>query len=85
MSYRNVLLLGAALGALTLVYAPIALLLISQLQQPVFGVVTLAATGANEISAPTAPLLVVVFGNGETRSTAAGNQKHLELSGRLHW
>lgn len=41
----------------------------------------LAATGARQIPAPVCAFAVVIRGNGERRSTAAGNEKHLGSGG----
>jgi len=48
------------------------------LQKTVFRIVALAASGAGQIAAPGGALAIVVLGNSERRSAAAGDQEHAE-------
>jgi hypothetical protein len=51
----------------------------SHLKQPVFGIVTLAASGANQVAAPGGALAVVILGDREGRAAAAGDQEHAKV------
>src|SRR5271170_5427852 len=66
----------SALIHFPIAFAPRALTVIAQLQQPVFGVVPLAATGTLQIAGAGRTLAVVVFGNGKSPATAAWHQIH---------
>lgn len=46
---------------------------IAQFQQPIFGVVALAAIWALQVTSPSRPLMVIVFRDGEDPATAAGD------------
>ena len=61
---------------LATVNLPIPLAMITNFQQPVFGIVALAAIRADQITAPCSALVIVVLRNRERRSAAAWNQKH---------
>jgi len=50
----------------------------SHLEETVLGIVTLAASGAGEIAAPSGALTIVVFRDGEGGAAAAGDEKHME-------
>jgi hypothetical protein len=51
--------------------------MVAQLQEPVLGVVALAAVGALQIPAPSGALVIVVLGDGERRAATAGHEIHL--------
>lgn len=50
----------------------------SHLEQAVLRVMALAASGTGEIATPGGTLAIVVFGDGEGRAAAAGDQEHAE-------
>lgn len=60
-------------GGSALVDFPIALRVESHLEQAVFGIVALAAAGADDVATPRGSLLVVVFRDGEGRAATAGD------------
>jgi hypothetical protein len=64
------------MGDSTLVHLPVAFSVKAELQKPVLRVMTFAATRTHQKRPEMGPLAVVVFGNGECCSTAAGNQEH---------
>jgi hypothetical protein len=59
----------------TLVHLPVALAVIANLQQPILRIVSLAAVGTNQITAPGCAAVIVVFRDRERRPAAAWNQK----------
>src|SRR4051812_28451140 len=50
----------------------------SHLEETVFGIVALAAAGAEEIAAPGCALAIVVLGYRESRAATAGDEEHAE-------
>src|SRR5208282_3782783 len=63
---------------LALVDFPVSLRMESHLQQSVLGVVPLAASGTDQISAPGRALMGVILRHGKRRSTTAWHQKHAQ-------
>jgi hypothetical protein len=61
---------------LTLVHSPIALAMVSELEQTVPRIVALTAIGAGQITAPCRALATVVFRDREARAATARNEKH---------
>src|SRR5579864_2316082 len=70
-----------AVGRLALIDLPIAFGVESDLEQPVLGVVALAASGAGKITAPGRALMIIVLGDGKGCAAAAWNQKHAQGRG----
>jgi hypothetical protein len=58
------------------VHLPIAFGLKAELQDPVFGIVALAAARAYEKGPEMSPLAIVILSYDKSRSTTAGNQEH---------
>jgi hypothetical protein len=56
---------------LAVIHFPVAVRVIAQLQQAVFGVVPLSATGADQVPAPILAFAVVFLGNGKAGATTA--------------
>jgi hypothetical protein len=69
---------SAADGPLALIDFPVTLRMESHLQQPVLGIVSLPASGTNEVAAPSRALMVVVLCYGECGPATARHQKHAE-------
>jgi hypothetical protein len=61
------------------VYLPIALAMISNLQQSILGIVALSAVRTDEITAPGCALPVIVFCDGEGCAATAGQHKHSQV------
>ena len=55
---------------------------IAELQQPVLGIVALAAVGADQEATPLRSLTIVLLRNGEAGTAAAWNQEHHEVFAR---
>jgi hypothetical protein len=53
--------------------------LITQLQNAIFGVVSLAAIGADEVPTPTHPCAVIFPGDSKASPTAARDQIHSKM------
>lgn len=53
--------------------------MVAKFEQPIFGIVTLAAIGTDQITAPTGATPVIVRSNGEAQATTARHQKHANL------
>jgi hypothetical protein len=66
--------------ASTLVDLPVSLGMESHLKEPVLGVVTFAASWADQIAAPSGTVAVIIFGDGEGRAAAAGDEEHAQGS-----
>lgn len=62
----------------TLVDLPVSLGMESHLKEAVLGIVALAASGADQVSAPCSTLAIVVFGDGERGAAAAGDEEHAQ-------
>jgi hypothetical protein len=58
------------------VHLPIAFALKAELQDPVFGIVALAAARAYEKGPEMSPFAIVILSDGKSCSTTAGNQEH---------
>ena len=65
---------------LAIIDLPIAFGVESHLEEAILGVVTLAASGADEISAPTCSLPVEVLCDGKSCAATAGDEEHAEGS-----
>jgi len=60
----------------TPIYFPVSFALITNLQQPVLGIVPLATIGTNQVARPTCALAIVVLRNCKRLAAAAGDKKH---------
>ncbi len=65
---------------LALFHRPIFVRLITQLQEPVLGIMPFAARRAGQITAECCSALVVILGDGESGPATAWNEKHSEAS-----
>ena len=63
---------------LAFVNLPVAFGMKSHLQQPVLGIVALAAAGTDEITSPRRALVIVVLGDGECCAATAGDEEHAQ-------
>ena len=63
---------------LALVDFPVAFGMKSHLEETVLGIVVLAASRADEITAPRGAFAVVVLGDGEGCAATAGDKEHAE-------
>ena len=61
---------------LALVDFPVPVGVESHLEKAVLGIVSIAATGAHQITAPGRSLAIVVFRYGKRCAAAAGHEKH---------
>jgi hypothetical protein len=60
---------------LTTVYFPVTFAVISKMEQPIPGIVALAAAWTNEIASPLAPVLIVVLGDCECGAATARDKE----------
>jgi len=65
---------------LAFVDLPVTFAVESHFQQPIFGIMVLAAAGTDHVAAPCRSLAVVVFGNGESHAATAWDEEHAEGS-----
>ena len=63
---------------LALVYLPVPLRMKTHLQQTVLGIMSLAAAGTDQISAPRRTLMIVVLRHSECRPATAGHEEHAQ-------
>lgn len=61
-----------------LVHLPITFAVVANSEQPVLGVMPLAALRADQIPAPRGSLPIIIFCNRKCRSATAGHQKHTQ-------
>jgi|SRR5438067_2783996 len=61
------------------VHLPITFALKAELQDPVFGIVALAANRTYQKGPEMSALAIVILSDGKSRSTTAGNQEHREV------
>jgi hypothetical protein len=66
-------------GSLAFIDCPISLALIAELQQAVLRVVPLATVGTLQVTAPCASLAIIVFRNGKSSATTAGDEINLQV------
>ena len=69
-------LLKAVDGYELALYFPVAVAFVAELQDAIFGVVAFATTGADEVRAQVRALAVVVFRDGKSCPTTAGDEEH---------
>ena len=63
-------------GKLALIHLPVPFRVESHLQEPVLGIVPLAAARTNQITAPGRALMIVILGHRERCPATAGHKKH---------
>jgi len=65
--------------SLAVIDFPVALGVKSHLKQTVLGIVTLAAAGTLQITAPRGALVIIVLCDGERSAAAAGDEEHAQM------
>ena len=75
---RDGAFIGGRAGRLAIIHLPVAFALIADLEKPILRVVPFLTTGAFQIATPGGSLAIVVFRDGESSATAAGDEEHLQ-------
>jgi hypothetical protein len=68
---------------LAVIHFPIAFAVISEKQYPVPGIMSLAAPGTLQITAPSGTVTIIVFSDRKRPAATAGHEKHLQALSAL--